>query len=161
MSDPNRSMLRRSMLRPQGMYDMFLYYNHHPAAITSITKQPTCWCKMLWCPLPVQIVPLNVIGAGIFLMETSEILWSSYRPCSQSWHLCVTYVEWFVHYLWLMTGFPLLVVNRDGCYMWGRKCSLFPEHLISLPLGSSWLHPFIIYTWYITEFVSFRTMFMD
>ena len=42
-----------------------------------------------------------VIGAGIFLMETSdyfsEILWSSYTPCSQSWHRCVTYVDWFVH----------------------------------------------------------------
>ena len=33
-------------------------------------------------------------------------------------------------------------------YMWGRKCALFPEHLISLPLGSSGFHPFI------TEFVS-------
>ena len=21
-------------------------------------------------------------------------------------------------------------VNRDGCHMWDRKCSLFPEHLI-------------------------------
>ena len=34
-----------------------------------------------------------------------------------------------------MTGFQLICVNRDGCHMWGRKCSLFPEHLISLPLG--------------------------
>ena len=33
--------------------------------------------------------------------------------------------------------------------MWGRKCSLFPEHLISLPLGSSWFHPFVIYIHYI------------
>ena len=47
-----------------------------------------------------------------------------------------------------MTGFQLFGVNRDGCHMWGRKCSLFPEHLISLPLGvhdftpfgSSWFH---------------------
>ena len=23
------------------------------------------------------------------------------------------------------------------CHVWGRKCSLFPEHLISLPFGSS------------------------
>ena len=30
--------------------------------------------------------------------------------------------------------------------MWGRKCSLFPEHLISLHLGSSIFHPFIIYS---------------
>ena len=42
---------------------------------------------------------------------------------------------WLVHTLF-----------RDGCHMWSMKCSLFPEHLISLPLGSSWFHPFIIYT---------------
>ena len=39
-----------------------------------------------------------------------------------------------------------LGVNRDWWHMWGRKCSLFPEHLISLPLGNSWFHRFIIYT---------------
>ena len=52
------------------------------------------------------------------------------------WRVCsptVTY-DWF----------PVIVANRDGCHMWGRKCSLFPEHLILLPLGSSWFHPFII-----------------
>ena len=48
--------------------------------------------------------------------------------------------------LWHMTGFQLFCVNRDGCHMWGRKCSLFPENLIPLPLGSSWCHPCIIYT---------------
>ena len=37
-------------------------------------------------------------------------------------------------------------MNRDGCHICGRKCSLFPEHLISLPLGSSRFHPFMIYT---------------
>ena len=43
--------------------------------------------------------------------------------------------------------------------MWGRKCSLCPEHLISLPLG---VHDFThsLYIHYITEFVNFRTMFM-
>ena len=29
----------------------------------------------------------------------------------------------------------LFRVYREGCRMWGRKCSLFPEHLISLPWG--------------------------
>ena len=24
--------------------------------------------------------------------------------------------------------FLIFYVNRDGCHMWGRKCSLFPEH---------------------------------
>ena len=60
-----------------------------------------------------------------------------------------------------MTGFQLSGVNRDGCHMCGRKCSLFPEHMISLPLGSSCFHPFLIYALYITERVSFSTMFTD
>ena len=59
--------------------------------------------------------------------------------------LCHIYVEGFDHQMWHMTGFQLKV-NRDGYRMWGRKRSLFPEHLISLPLGCSWFHPFIIYT---------------
>ena len=71
----------------------------------------------------------------------SEIIWSSYRHCSQIWRFCVTYVEGFVHQLWHMTGFQLFLVNRDGCHMWGRKCSLFPEHLISLPLGRFMISP--------------------
>ena len=68
-----------------------------------------------------------MIEAGIFFTETSdyfsEIIWSSYRPCSQIWHLCVIYVEGFVHQRWHMTGFQLFCVNRDGCCMWGRKYS--------------------------------------
>ena len=63
-----------------------------------------------------------------------------------------------------MTCFQLFGVIRDGCHMWGRICSLFPEHLIllHLPLGIS-CNPFIIhvYALYITEFVSFMTMFTD
>ena len=63
-----------------------------------------------------------------------------------------------------MTGFQLFGENRDGCHMWGRKCSLFPEHIISLPFGEfmiSPIHYINLYTLYITEFVSFRTMFTD
>ena len=30
--------------------------------------------------------------------------------------------------------FPFICVNRDGSHMWGRKCSLLSEHLISLPV---------------------------
>ena len=37
-------------------------------------------------------------------------------------------------------------LNRDGFRTWGRTCSLFSEHLISLPLGSSRFHSYIIYT---------------
>ena len=39
-----------------------------------------------------------------------------------------------------MTGFQLLGVNRDGCHMWDRKCSLFPDHLISLSSRISTIH---------------------
>ena len=39
-----------------------------------------------------------------------------------------------------------MYVNRDGCHMWEKKCAIFPEHLISLPLESSWFHQFVIYT---------------
>ena len=47
------------------------------------------------------------------------------------------YIYWKVSIKrWIVTGATL----------WGRKCSLFLEHLISLPFGSSWFHPFIIYT---------------
>ena len=200
-------------------------------------KSPMCWTKDVVIELIYS--GFKVIEAGIFFTETSdyfsEILWSSFNPCLQICHLCVTYVEWFVQ-LWHMTGFqlfcanrdgchmwgrkcslfpehlwgchdfthslyadyillnlsvlglfmvviqtlftnvtplchicwmvcsltvtydwfPVICVNRDGCHMWGRKCSLFPEHLISLRLGRSWFHPFIIYTLYITEFVSLR-----
>ena len=41
-----------------------------------------------------------------------------------------------------MTGFKLFCANRDGCHMWGRKCSLFPEHLISAPFGEFMILPF-------------------
>ena len=50
------------------------------------------------------------------------------------WHFCVPYVAEFVHQLWHTTGFQLFCVNSDGCHMWDKKCSLFPGHLISLPL---------------------------
>ena len=84
----------------------------------------------------------NVILAGILLTETSDyfskIIWSSYRLCSQIWHFCVTYVE-----------FPVIFSNRDGCHMCGRKCSVFLEHLISLPFGEFMISPihhiYIIY----------------
>ena len=35
----------------------------------------------------------------------------------------------------------IIVMNRDGCYMWGMKCSLIPEHLISLSFGGFMISP--------------------
>ena len=67
-------------------------------------------------------------------------------PCSQIWHFCVTYVEGFVHKLWHMTGSQLLFLNESWRVPHVRQEILIPEHLISLPLGSSRFHPFMIYT---------------
>ena len=36
--------------------------------------------------------------------------------------------------------FPVMLVNRDGCHMWDRNCSRFPEHLLSLQC----FYPFIV-----------------
>ena len=38
------------------------------------------------------------------------------------------YSPTMIYYFW---------VNSDKCHMWGRKCSCFLKHPISLPLGSS------------------------
>ena len=92
----------------------------------------------------------KVIEAGIFFTETSdyfsEIIWSSYRPCSQIWHPCVICsMVCSLTDIWLVLLFG---VNRGG----RQECSFFPEHLISL-------HS--LYTLYIAEFVSFRNIFTD
>ena len=35
----------------------------------------------------------------------------------------------------------LFCFNRDGCYIWCRKCSFHPDHMFSLPLG---VHEFTV-----------------
>ena len=47
------------------------------------------------------------------------------------------YVEKFVHKILTHDRFSLFLFNRDGCHMWGRKYSLFPEDQISLALERS------------------------
>ena len=73
--------------------------------------------------------------------------------------LCQYYVDGFVHQLWHMTGFLLFWVNRDV----GQEMFTFSGTPDFTPFGegSSWFHSFIIYALYITEYVSFRTIFMD
>ena len=88
----------------------------------------------------------KVIETGIFFTEISDyfskILWLSYRPCSQIWHLiCWMVCSLTVTYDWS----TVIFVNHDGCHMWDRKCPLFLEHMISLPLGSLWFYSFVIY----------------
>ena len=48
-----------------------------------------------------------------------------------------------------MISFRLFCLNHDGCHMWSRKCSLFPEHRSLLALGSSCFDSFAIYIHYI------------
>ena len=52
-------------------------------------------------------------------------------------HSFFTNLTLLCHQLLHMTGFQLFGVNRDGCHMWDRKCSLFPDHMISLSSGIS------------------------
>ena len=77
-----------------------------------------------------------------FFGYNCKILWSSYIPCSQIWHIYVIYVEECVHQLWHMTGFQLFCVNRDGCHMCCRAFSLFHsfgEFMIS-PIHYMYIH---------------------
>ena len=50
----------------------------------------------------------------------------------------------------LMVCLPLLTydwlpvkVNCDGCHMWERKYSLFPEHMIVTPFGEFMISPIL------------------
>ena len=54
-------------------------------------------------------------------------------------------------------GFQLLWPNRDGCHMWGRKCSLLPGTFHSLWGIHDFTHSLNIFLLYITEFVSLFT----
>ena len=38
--------------------------------------------------------------------------------------ICVTHVKGVACRLWSMTCFQLLWLNRDGCHMWDKKCTL-------------------------------------
>ena len=52
----------------------------------------------------------------------------------------------------------LCLVRLMGATCGGRKCSLLPEYMISLPLRSSWFRPFSIC---LTHFVSLGTILTD
>ena len=57
-------------------------------------------------------------------------------------HICWLVCSLTVTYDW----FPISWMNRDGCHMWGRECTLFKDHMISLPLEVWFFHSFIRYT---------------
>ena len=63
---------------------------------------------------------------------------------SFSKHPCISYCSYAAETNTVCMYYVIMRENnRDGCHMCGRKYSLFLEHLIALPLGSSWFHPFI------------------
>ena len=104
----------------------------------------------------------KVIEAGIFVTETSdyfsEIIWLSYRPCSQIWHFCVTYVKGVSLWHIFKPVSSYFCVNRDGWPHVGYEMLTLSGTPDFTPFESSWLHPFIIY---ITELVSLWTLSMD
>ena len=89
-------------------------------------------------------------------------LWLSNRHCSQIWHRFVTYVEWFVHEMCHMTGFQLFGGKSWRARHVGQEMLTLSGIPDFTPFEEFMIfHPFIIYALYITEFVSFRTMFKD
>ena len=122
-------------------HSLFSSFNYSCVRVSQSTL------KQIWI-LSVQRIysGLKVIEAGIYslrkLQTTFKKLYGRHTDVVKKFDtFCVTYVEGFVHQLWHMTGFQLFC---DGCHMWGRKCSLFPEHMIPLLLGSSCFYPFIL-----------------
>ena len=132
----------------------------------------TCHCRInnldlctgffeIWI-LSIQMIcyGFKVIESGIFFTETSdyfcEILRSSYKHYLQIWHFCVTYVEWVVCLtdfdIWLVSSNFEWIVTGTTCGK-GNDTKLFPEHLISLPLGihyfsySLYIHYRICQSW--------------
>ena len=78
----------------------------------------------------------KVLEAGIFFTETSdylsEILWSSYRPCSQIWHLC--------HICWMFCSITKEILTLSGT----PEFTPFGEFMIS-PIH--YIYMYIIYYW--------------
>ena len=69
------------------------------------------------------------------------------QTCAPISHFCATLLYWrvcssTVTYDWL----PVILWESWRVPHVGKKCSLIPEHLMPLHLGSSWFHPFIVHT---------------
>ena len=75
----------------------------------------------------------KVIEEGIFFTETSNYFYGYHTDLV---HKFDTSVSHMLNGLFTSCDIlcPVVCENRDGCHMWDRKCSLFPEHLISLTL---------------------------
>ena len=87
----------------------------------------------MFCLEDLFLLLLKVIEAGIFFTETSDYFFGNDMVVIQTllthltimYNICVRICSPTVTYDWFS-----FIINRDGCYMWDRKCSLFPEHLI-------------------------------
>ena len=89
----------------------------------------------------------KLLKQGYYSRKLQTTFRSSYRTCSQIWHLCVIYmyIEGVVHQL--VSSYSS---ESWRCHMWGRKFSLFPEHLILFPLKVSQLNSYNVrFGWYL------------
>ena len=111
--------------RPHTMY----HVNRFVVRLSCITS--VVYCHRVICHCVPQTVLVNFTYLGSNIPESP-----AYGVSVHGWYvmprlrLCSSTVT----YDWLPVIWGL---NRDWYHMWGRKCSLFPEHLISLPLTSS------------------------
>ena len=141
--------------------------NQHKDNRTHTKIKNNFWFKLKKSPCQIASIFYRYIDKGNISIHLSKLLkqgYSSrklqttfrkcygrhtYLPCSQIWH-SVSHMlkDLFTSCdIWLVPSY-MFCIYRDGCHMCGSKCSFFPEHLISLPLGSSRFHPFMIYIYY-------------
>ena len=84
------------------------------------------------------------------MWKLSGIIWPSYRPCAQIWHLCITYVKWSVHQIHNLTNdwFPVIL----GESWWVLELLHVGQEMLALsgkpdftPFGEFMISLFILY----------------
>ena len=91
-------------------------------------------------PFRGSILVSKLLKQGYYLRKLQSTLWKFYGRHIDLVHKFDTYVSHMLKGLftncntWLLSSDSM---NRDECHMWDRKCTLLPEHMISLHLRSS------------------------
>ena len=86
---------------------------------------------------------------GIFLTETTDYFYGRHTDLVHKFNTSVSHMlNDLLTDCDILTGLQLFWVNRDGCHMWDRKCSLFLEHsLWGVHDFTHSLYIYIVYYW--------------
>ena len=114
-----------------GLYQSSYLYGYNTTTSTTTTT------VHIWLQEATLFIHLDTCNHGCYsrkLHTAFRELYGHHTDLAHRFDKCYSHnVKGFVYRIWHVTGLP----NRDVCHMWCRKlCSLFPEHLISLPLWS-------------------------